>query len=252
MSFVARRDDGSFYAFYDASWWNLDNITARGQDLERAIQSHGAYTTSKDGIHWEKPILGLIEGPADIDGQRHAPYPSPKGTTRENNLLSAPNIFDLGQFGNVSEPDKRYKVENYFVSELPEFSASFFLDNPNWRENITKTGIKLTLPPRGSFGFWDDIHQEWVGMSQGVSGHWIPSRDIARFSTKDFVNWTAQTVMYPDPADSHFPHQYDEPYSLGTFCAEGVVFGLLNWYHSDRTHPDGGPVWEPTPEHPYR
>jgi hypothetical protein len=31
-----------------------------------------------------------------------------------------------------------------------------------------------------------------------------------------------------------------------------VVFGLLSWFHSDRTHPDGGPVLEPTPEHPHR
>jgi hypothetical protein len=40
--------------------------------------------------------------------------------------------------------------------------------------------------------------------------------------------------------------------SLTPFCAEGVVFGLLSWFHSDRTHPEGGPVWEPTPEHPNR
>ena len=25
------------------------------------------------------------------------------------------------------------------------------------------------------------------------------------------------------------------------FCAEGVVFGLLDWFRSDRTHPEGGP-----------
>jgi hypothetical protein len=30
-----------------------------------------------------------------------------------------------------------------------------------------------------------------------------------------------------------------------------VVFGLLSWFHSDRTHPDGGPNLTPTPEHPY-
>jgi hypothetical protein len=34
------------------------------------------------------------------------------------------------------------------------------------------------------------------------------------------------------------------------FSAEGMVFGLLSWFHSDRSHPDGGPIFDPTPEHP--
>jgi hypothetical protein len=38
---------------------------------------------------------------------------------------------------------------------------------------------------------------------------------------------------------------------LRPFVAEGVVFGLLSWFHSDRTNPDGGPVWERTADRPY-
>jgi len=35
------------------------------------------------------------------------------------------------------------------------------------------------------------------------------------------------------------------------FCADGVVFGLLSWFYSDRTIGDGGPILNKTPEYPY-
>jgi hypothetical protein len=57
-------------------------------------------------------------------------------------------------------------------------------------------------------------------------------------------------VLYPDAEDPHLAHYYDEAMSMTPFCAEGVVFGLLSWFHSDRYHPDGGPNFTSTPDHP--
>lgn len=95
--------------------------------------------------------------------------------------------------------------------------------------------------------FWDSVNEEWVTIEQGVVGHWLPSREIGRFGSKDLVHWTAQSVLYPDAQDSHAQDRYDEPMSLTPFCQDGVVFGLLSWFHSDRTHPYGGPnLTDPT------
>ena len=49
-------------------------------------------------------------------------------------------------------------------------------------------------------------------------------------------------MLAPDPEDSTNPTRYDEPMSLDPFYSDGILFGLLSWFHSDRTTPDGGLV----------
>ena len=271
-SYVTRRADGSFVAFCGAMWWDLDageKIEAEGFRRDRAhhIFTGRGYATSEDGIHWEKPNLGLVDAPAGVDWEKHAPFPTPRGTSKENNLgVPFIVIADLGQYGNVRDPAKRYALrlapdpskaadvgagwrhspQGYFAAELPDF-----LNDPNWRDKLIDAGSTFD-PRRCLLHFWDDIHEEWVAMEQGVIGHWIPSREVGRFASKDLVNWTSQAVLYPDAADPNRQDCYDEPMSLTPFCAEGVVFGLLSWFHSDRTEPDYGPSLEVTPEHPVR
>ena len=269
--YVGRRDDGSFFAYYNAMWWDIDQANSLTgnfkSDRAHHIFHRIAYATSEDGIHWHKPNLALVDGPAAVDGNKHAPYPSPQGTTRENNL-GVPFIVvaDLGTCGNVSDPNKRYALRfapeqsgdaagvgaswthaprGYFAGEIPDF-----INDENWRDKLVDSGGNFD-PRRNLLHFRDDLHEEWVAMEQGAVGHWLPSREIARFASKDLINWTSQVVLYPDAEDSHLPHYYDEPMSLTPFCADGVVFGLLSWFHSDRTHPDGGPNLEASAEHPH-
>ena len=108
-AFVARREDGSFVAHYMAMWWDID-ASAALPDNFRQDRAHNmfqavAYATSEDGLHWVKPNLGLVDAPAGVDWQKHAPYPSPQGRTRENNLgVPYVVVADLGRFGNVQRP----------------------------------------------------------------------------------------------------------------------------------------------------
>lgn len=268
---IHRREDGTFIAYYISMWWDCDaaiQFSTEGMKRDRAHHTlHGVcYATSLDGIHWEKPNLGLSESPAGIDWDKNAPFPSPQGATMNNNLgLPFLVLANLGAYGNVSDPDKRYVIQmihssdedtdfgaplkakrRYFAREIPDF-----LHDPAWREKLIDSGSELD-PRRHNLHFWDDIHEEWVSMEQGVIGHWLPSREIARFASKDLVGWTSDSVLYPDCADPHLPQYYDEPMDMTPFCAEGIVFGLLSWFHGDRTHPEGGPVLEPSPEHPNR
>ncbi|MFH1005904.1 MAG: hypothetical protein V1800_00190 [Candidatus Latescibacterota bacterium] len=267
LDFVDRREDGSFLAFYRAMWWDAGIAQAResdSEDLAHHVSSAMAYATSEDGIHWSKPDLGLLEAPAGVDGSC-APYPQPKGSSTRNNL-GAPFSFiqDLGRYGNVCDPQKRYAVRldpqetcaicanwqysshGYFLDALPDFPKGV-----GWRERLVDSGGAFN-PRRHTLHFWDEIHDEWVAMEQGVIGHWLPSREIARMASGDLIAWTSDAALYPDAADPHTPQCYDEPMSLTPFCAEGVVFGLLSWFHSDRSHPDGGPNPEPSEAHPHR
>ena len=255
---VKRLENGTFIAYYNAMWWDCDRgATLKGFENDRAhhIFKGIAYAESEDGINWVKPNLGLVECPAGIDCKKNAPFPSPAGITKDNNLgVPISYITDLGQYGNVSDPAKRYAVrlappvgegvgclwtrspKGYFASELPDF-----LNDANWRDKLIDSGSEFD-PRRRLLHFWDDVNDEWVAMEQGAAaGVWLPSREIARFASKELKDWTAEIVLYPDTNDTHRQDYYDEPMGLTPFCRDGVVYGLLSWFHSDRTHPEGGP-----------
>lgn len=248
-------------------WWDggINNALNKGaEDIAHHILSAMAYATSEDGIHWNKPTLGLLEAPTGIEWSC-APYPQPVGNSMENNLgVPISFITDLKRYGNVTNSSRRYALRlsppdacgvgsnwqysphGYFASELPDF-----LNDPDWRDKLLDSGGNFN-PRRNMVHFWDDIHNEWAAIEQGAVGHWLPSRDVARMASKDLINWTSEVALYPDAADPHTPQCYDEPMSLTPFCADGAVLGLLSWFHSDRSHPGGGPNLKPTAEHPFR
>lgn len=269
---IGRRQDGSFYAFYRAMWWDPASVTnlPEGMNKDRAHQMRQSigYAVSTDGIHWEKPVLGLINAPAAV--QLQGGFPCPIGETKQNNLgVPIVDPTDLGLYGNVNDPKKRFVFRvipdpsdpnqksmftvigsqwpAYFATEIPDF-----IKDPTWqwRDKLTPVGSALN-PRRHFINYWDSLHQEWVALDQGVGpGHWLPSREIARFASKDLKTWRTEAVIYPDAEDPHTLECYDEPMTLHPFWAEGVVLGLLSWFHSDRTHPDGGPVLNKSAEHP--
>ncbi len=272
---VGRRDDGTFYMFYRAMWWDpgvTEQLKVENAGLAKSDRAHHmrfstGYATSQDGIHWNKPSLGLTAAPATIKKVGHWTYS--EGETRENNIgVPLMDPVDLATHGNVSDPQKRFlfrvipdptdpsqqapstvvgaQWEAFFSPTIPDFQS-----DAQWREKLTSTGSALN-PRRHFVNFWDDQHQEWVALEQGIVGHWIPSREIARFASKDLKDWTAEAALYPDSADLHSLDRYDEPMTLHPYYTDGVVLGLLSWFHSDRTDPDGGPILTPTDEHPFR
>ena len=262
-NYVGRREDGSFFAFYQAMWWD-PGLAAETKDVAHHTRGAVAYATSEDGLHWEKPSLGLREAPAGVAGSG-VPIPEPAGGTLENNLgVPFSYVFDLGRHGNVTDPEKRYALrlaadehvgmcafwehspQGFFASEIPDF-----VSDPCWRGKLVPANSEFN-PRRRMLHYWDDLHDEWVAIDQGVTPHWLPSREIARFGSKDLVHWHSEAVLYPDTADPHLPHCYDEPMVLTPFCAEGVVLGLLSWFHSDRTTGESGGILAPTAEHPHR
>lgn len=263
--YIGKQNDGTFVAYYTAFWWDIDSVKDISDRPHQLLTDIG-YAVSKDGLHWEKPALNLRETPAGVDRVKHAPFPSPNGKTTKKNNLGVPFsvIADLGLYGNVLDPQKRFVIKVfgadsgaadvfsrekqaaglYYAKELPNF-----VKDRKWSEKLTP--FKGTLSPRGgTVNYWDDINKEWVALAQGVVPHWLPSREIGRFASKDFETWTSTSVFYPDTADRHDLEYYEEAYNLAPYYAEGVVLGLLMWFKGDRTNPDGGPTLTPTSEHP--
>jgi hypothetical protein len=284
--YFARKSDGTFVGYYSAIWW-APNTDARSSTTNDMVYAEGvwrtrvpsglppdrdqqyvegtAYATSTDGIHWNKPDLGLVDAPSGIDWKKAPPFPSPSGSSKNNNLGVPFRFIDLGQYGNVADPARRFAIYSdgtaYFARELPDF-----IHDRDWRSRLTPSGG--TFSPRWKLlNFWDQEHDEWVAMVQNAVPHWLPAREIARFSSPDLKHWRSDIVLAADPEDSHGPTRYDEPMMLTPFYSEGTLFGLLSWFHGDRMTPDGGPVvdkdspeardghegwpWPTSAEHPY-
>src|SRR5437016_30652 len=138
-SFFMQRPEGTFVAFYTAIWWIPESDSKTQPDRAQQYTAATAYATSRDGIRWEKPSLGLMEAPAGIDWEKSPPLPSPKGVSKQNNLGVPFGIRDMGQFGNVPDPEKRYAIsyngKGYFVREIPDF-----LHDPNWTNKLVSCG----------------------------------------------------------------------------------------------------------------
>jgi hypothetical protein len=275
--YVGRRSDGTFEAYLSSMWWDID----RAQELDpcwRDDKAHNiyrgvGYARSDDGIHWEKPSISVCDAPTGIDREKYAPFASPTGSSRDNNLgVPIAMVVDLGSSGGVSNPDQRFALRfappgvvgvgmswehaptGYFAEELPDVLRVLRDGDESWIEALTDSGG--TFDPRHhAVHYWDDLNAEWATLTQGIHGHWIPSRDVARWGSTDLKSWHGTSVLYPDAADSHEAHHYEEPMGMHPFRdtdagGDGTVFGMLSWFHSDRSHPDAGPRWEPTPEHP--
>ena len=150
-SYVGQRKDGMLECYYLAHWWVIQPGVKEPPRYEHPnYKSCFAYAISEDGIHWEKPILNLVDGPADIDHETWPPYPVSTGSSKANNLVPCRPLRDPGQFGNVSDPAKRFAISLkhgpiqpaplapfriHFGSEPPDI-----INDPQWRGKFVDSG----------------------------------------------------------------------------------------------------------------
>ena len=166
--YVARRSDGTFMAFYNTVWGapgsgarssTLGDMVYEGGAWRRAARSPTSAATAPrntsagsptptraDGVHWDKPTLGLVSAPSGVDWKKEPPFPYPTGSSRANNLGVQFGFTDLGLYGGVSDPAKRYAIftggRAYFAADIPDFAH-----DPQWRSRLVEAGG--TFSPRG-------------------------------------------------------------------------------------------------------
>ena len=194
-TFVRVMKDGDIYR----NWYRA------GADRNQAA----AYAESADGIHWERPNLGLVE------------Y---EGTTNNNIVLRDDGIENLAVFrdDNPSAPDdERYKA----IAKGPKIDGRATiraLTSPDgFRWNVIDVDPILVAPDDGwpmfdstNVAFWDEVQEQYVAYMRG----WFPSKDrvssdhrsgvrsIRRSVSPDFRSWT--TPEFIDLGDSEPEHLY--------------------------------------------
>ncbi|MAE64721.1 MAG: hypothetical protein CMJ18_10685 [Phycisphaeraceae bacterium] len=175
-----------------------------------------AYATSKDGIHWERPIMNMVE----VDGSRENNYILPRMLSLNYNIIFDPD----------DEPARRYKIT--FTVESPEtrfanfhsaLCIAFSEDGIHWdmpvHVNPVMRGVSDDL-----WGFlYDPDRRVYQLYTRRVPN--LP-RDISLYESKDLVNWVdrGRVLVAPDKWD---PPEMFNLHGMAPFFYEDFSLGLL-------------------------
>lgn len=219
-SVVYDAEEGLFKAWYTAQArsterWVEDPLEAR---LSPALL---AYATSSDGVHWEKPNLGIVE----VDG------------SRDNNICDVVHTDSLVRDDHDPNPERRYKRLMYDSSER----ALHML--------FSAEGLHWTWPTKAAplFEGWDVIHDthSFMGWDEKL-GKYVAflrppvsldpcrRRKIGVSMTDDVLDWPPPEIVIE--ADEHDPHGVDNKgqpvgmdlYQMTAFRYGQGYLGFLN------------------------
>lgn len=196
-------------------------VLGEGDDLAKQRVTCEAW--SDDGIHWEKPNLGLVE----FNG------------SKDNNILPPETIRGyFVQDLHESDPAKRYKgltrkgsYSGYGMTFDLYYSPDGYAWTPYENNAIIDTGDQQGRWGPTDFAGWDPVRKTYVAYLENnyhMHSKYLHRRSIARAESPDMINWSEpETVIRTD--DEDYPDT--EFYHLPTLSYEGWTVGLL-WIFS--------------------
>tara|TARA_Y100000588_G_scaffold304145_1_gene326851 strand:+ start:713 stop:2149 length:1437 start_codon:yes stop_codon:yes gene_type:complete len=178
------------------------------------------YATSRDGIFWDRPNLGLVE------------Y---EGSTDNNIVLLNASSGNVIHDPRDPDPARRYKAlffesreKDGTSNEGDGFSVGFSPDGLCWTKYEGNPVSKRSSDAHTLLG-WDERHGQYVAYARPSVHLGNKTRRIGRAVSDDFNSWT-------DPEDILVPDDDDPPglefYGMPVFTYEDLYIGLLYAYHT--------------------
>lgn len=212
--------------------WYMSRGAAGTRDprLERAPLDLVLHATSRDGIGWTRPELGLYE----YDG------------SAANNIVFALHSPSIIRDPFDPDPQRRFKMVG---SCRGHYWAAHSADGRRWRAGahnpILAHSDTITLtqdPDTGEYLAFHKINTEFRG---------YPRRVVYLATSRDFEGWTEpELVLAPDEQDDAWasvPGQRTEFYNLSVFPHTGQYLGWVTVFaverRHERTQPDQSP-WD--------
>ncbi|MYD97470.1 MAG: hypothetical protein F4X98_08805 [Gammaproteobacteria bacterium] len=193
------------------------------------------YATSKDGLTWIKPELGLVEY-----GGSKANNILWRGGGNTRALQAGPHGAGIVKDRRDPDPARRYKA--FLKSEI--LSVAFSADGIHWESAIA-------CPEANSAGdthnnaFWAPTLGKYVGMTR----QWRRNpyrRQVARTSSVDFVDWEKTDVALEGLDENH------QAYAMPVFFHGGIYVGLLSIHDQDADRVWVELTWSPDTEEWHR
>lgn len=185
--------------FSDGVWYDPDDKLFKMWYMAGRLYAT-AYATSKDGIHWEKPILDVVPGTNIV-------HPGNRDTSSV--------WLDL----NTTDPQRRYLLYRFEKKPNRGFALHYSADGIHWSEEIRRAGECLDR----ATVFYNPFRKVWVyslkaiGPVEGYTED-IPMSGQGHGDTERIVRYWEQK----DLIDSPMWERSDEPYL---------------WVHTDRRDP---------------
>jgi hypothetical protein len=187
-----------------------------GADLELGI----CYATSKDGIVWQKPELGLVEF---------------QGSRRNNIVLRAdPELGEVHGAGIAKDTreldgSRRYKMLfNRFNRHLPRsdprcryMCVGFSADGLKWSDFRPCPEIAAPGDTHSNW-FWAPALRKYVGITRLFGDAQRRQRLVARTESPDFLHWDRAEVVLRALASE--PNR--QTYAMPAFPYAGLYLGL--------------------------
>lgn len=180
------------------------------------------YATSKDGIAWEKPALGLHR----YDGS----------DTTNAVARDTPNV---GVFKDPHDPDPARRYKMVYDIGLGQLRTRFSADGIHWGEPVAVTGFSPQHGDTHNNAFWDPRIRRYVWFTK----LYIGERTVARFESEDFSHWRDTGMVLRSTVEEG---RISQTYCLPVFPYANIYLGYVMMYHRGRDHTvDCELAWSP-------
>ncbi len=159
------------------------------------------YATSKDGLTWEKPSLGLVE----FDG------------STDNNLIRR-GPHGAGIFRDEREPDPQRRYKMLFKDMDTGLSVAFSADGLHWSAAERAEGADVRGDTHNN-ALWAPTLNQYVGITRTRGEE--KGRQVARITSSDFVHWSPAEVVL-EGLELNL-----QTYAMPVFYHGGIYLGLV-------------------------
>lgn len=195
-SYTTIMKDGDLYRMY------YRGLKGKENKNDTLLVSSTCYAESKDGIHWERPTLGLVnfEGTTDNnilfankeDSHNFCPF-----------LDTNPNVLPNQKYKAFSGTDKNVGVRP-FVSP----------DGIHWQRIQDKPVITDGVFDSQNVAFWSESEKCYICYFRTwTEGVYKGFRSVSRATSPDFIHWSETRAMtFGDTPLEHLYTQQTSPY----------------------------------------
>jgi hypothetical protein len=165
------------------------------------------YATSRDGLTWDKPTLGLFA----------------HGGDRDTNIV-ARDVPNVGVFKDPRDPDPARRYKMVYDIGLGQLRTRFSADGIHWGEPVAVTGFTPQHGDTHNNAFWDPRIRRYVWFTK----LYIGERTVARLESEDFSHWRDTGMVLRSTVEEG---RVSQTYCLPVFPYANVYLGYVMMYN---------------------
>jgi len=165
------------------------------------------YATSKDGLTWDKPALGLHKF---------------NGDARTN--IVARDTPNVGVFKDLHDKDGSRRYKMVYDVGLGKLRVRFSPDGIHWAEPIEAQGFGAQFGDTHNNALWDQRSGKYLWFTNLYAGE----RTVARFESADFIHWRSSGMVLRSSVEEGKARQ---TYCLPVFRYANVYLGYTMLYN---------------------